>query len=223
MITSSETPVMEQSNGVESREYTIPAVKPRGGVVYLFIKRLADILVALVAGLLLWLPMLIIAVVIRLDSAGPALFCQERLGRNGKPFRMYKFRSMVLDAEKDGPRWAEKDDDRCTRVGKFLRKTRLDELPQLWNILKGDMGLVGPRPERECFYNDFETYIHGFRNRLVVRPGLTGWAQVNGGYDLEPEKKIIFDMEYIEKRSFWMDICCIFRTVKLVFTHEGAR
>jgi lipopolysaccharide/colanic/teichoic acid biosynthesis glycosyltransferase len=136
---------------------------------------------------------------------------------------MYKFRSMYMDAEKYGPQWAERIDWRCTRVGRFLRKTRLDELPQIWNILRGEMSIVGPRPERAYFYEQFGTYIHGFHNRLVVKPGLTGWAQINGGYDLKPEEKIFFDMEYIEKQSLALDLECILRTVKLIFTHEGAR
>ena len=128
-----------------------------------------------------------------------------------------------MDAEADGPQWAKKDDCRCTRLGTFLRHTRLDELPQLWNILKGDMSLVGPRPERACFYEEFETYIHGFHYRLLVKPGLTGLAQVNGGYDLKPEEKIVYDIQYIENQSILTDMNCLLKTVSLVFTHEGAR
>lgn len=201
----------------------IAPVQPAGKPVYLALKRFFDVLVSLVGGAVLLIPMLLIALWIRIDSPGPALFKQERLGKNGKPFTMIKFRSMRLDAEKDGPQWAKKEDDRVTKVGRIIRATRLDELPQLWNIFKGDMSIVGPRPERACFYEEFETYIQGFRNRLAVQPGLTGWAQVNGGYDLEPEEKIVFDMEYIQKRSVGMDLKCIFRTIRLIFTHEGAR
>lgn len=190
---------------------------------YRALKRTLDIIFSVLFGILLIVPMLIIAAWVWLDSKGPALFKQERVGKNGKTFVMLKFRSMVFDAEKDGPQWAQKEDDRCTRAGRILRATRLDELPQLWNILKGDMSFVGPRPERQCFYEEFEEYIHGFSNRLAVRPGLTGWAQVNGGYDLAPEEKIIYDMEYIKTRSIGMDLRCIFRTIRLVFTHEGAR
>jgi len=171
----------------------------------------------------LLIPMLVVGALIRADSPGPALFKQERLGKDGKPFMMYKFRSMRLGAEANGPQWARRNDDRCTRVGHFLRNTRIDELPQLWNILKGDMSLVGPRPERRYFYDEFETYIPGFRNRLVVQPGLTGLAQVNGGYELLPEEKIVYDMEYIRTRTFWMDVKCILKTIQLVFTHKGAR
>lgn len=205
------------------KEYWIEPVRSKAGWGYRFIKRMFDVIVSLAGLMLLIAPMLVIALLIRLDSRGPALFVQERVGRNGKPFMMYKFRSMYLNAEENGPQWANKEDWRCTRMGRILRKTRLDELPQLWNILKGDMSIVGPRPERAYFYEVFETYIHGFRERLTVTPGLTGWAQVNGGYDLKPEEKIMLDMEYIERQSFRMDLVCIAKTVKLVFTHEGAR
>jgi lipopolysaccharide/colanic/teichoic acid biosynthesis glycosyltransferase len=167
--------------------------------------------------------MLIIALVIRLDSTGPALFTQERLGKNGKPFIMIKFRSMRMDAEVNGPQWADKNDCRCTKVGRFLRKSRLDELPQLVNILMGEMSFVGPRPERACFYDEFEQYIPHFRQRLQVQPGLTGHAQVNGGYELKPEEKIVYDLEYIAKRSVKMDLQCIWKTVLVVFSHDGAR
>lgn len=207
----------------EENEYEIEKIVPARKPLYSFLKRSLDIAVSLVAGVVLLIPMILIAVAVRFDSNGPVLFKQERIGKDGKPFTMYKFRSMYTNAEEDGPQWAEKDDWRCTRVGRFLRKTRLDELPQLLNILRGDMSLVGPRPERAYFYDQFETYIHGFRNRLVVRPGLTGWAQVNGGYDLSPEEKIVFDMEYIKNRSMEMDFKCLMMTVRLLFTHEGAR
>jgi exopolysaccharide biosynthesis polyprenyl glycosylphosphotransferase len=217
------TPVQEVQPDTNKVQYHIPAVSPRSKPGYLAVKRGFDFFVALMAGMFFLLPMLVIALIIKLDSPGPALFKQERVGKNGKAFTMLKFRSMRDNAEENGPQWAEKDDERCTGIGRILRKTRLDELPQLWNILVGHMSFVGPRPERACFYEEFETYIHGFSNRLVVRPGLTGWAQINGGYDLKPEEKIVYDMEYIEKRSLWMDLKCIFRTVKLVFTHEGAR
>lgn len=223
-MTSSDIAVINgEAEMLSVKEYTVEAVEAKKNSVYLSVKRCIDFAVALVVGILLALPMLLIMLIIRLDSKGPAIFKQERLGKGGKPFTMYKFRSMYINAEENGPQWADKIDERCTSVGKILRKTRLDELPQLWNILRGDMSLVGPRPERACFYEQFETYIHGFSNRLVVRPGLTGWAQVNGGYDLGPEEKIVYDMEYIKKQSFWMDVKCVFKTVKLVFTHEGAR
>lgn len=203
--------------------YRVDPVTPKVSGLYRLLKRLADIAVGLSVAVFGAVPMLIIAALIKLDSKGPVIFRQERLGKDGKSFVMYKFRSMHVDAEVNGPQWAEKKDDRCTRIGSILRKTRLDELPQFFNILKGEMSLVGPRPERPYFYDQFETYIHGFRNRLVVRPGLTGWAQVSGGYDLLPEEKIVYDMEYISKMSVGMDLRCIVKTVRLIFTHEGAR
>ena len=190
---------------------------------YLFIKRVFDIVASLSAGLILLIPMIVIGIMIRLDSPGPAIYRQLRLGKNGKEFYMLKFRSMVEDAEIDGPRWAEKDDERCTRLGYKMRKVRLDELPQLWNIFVGDMSFVGPRPERPYFYDEFEKYIPNFRDRLAVKPGLTGHAQVNGGYELKPEEKIIYDMEYIRNRSVGMDLQCIFKTVAVIISRGGAR
>ena len=167
--------------------------------------------------------MLVIALVVALDSPGAPIFRQERLGLNGEPFWIYKFRSMRLNAEENGPQWANEQDSRCTHVGQFLRRTRLDELPQLYNILRGDMSFVGPRPERAYFYREFVKYIPGFSNRLLVTPGLTGYAQVNGGYSLKPEEKIIYDMEYIERQSIILDIRCLLKTVHIVFSYEGAR
>lgn len=209
------------SASVQQTEIEKPVL--RQGKLYSIVKRMFDVLCSLLGLLFLAIPMLVIAAIIAVDSPGAPVFRQERLGLNGKPFMIYKFRSMCLDAEADGPRWAEEGDTRCTRFGQILRRTRLDELPQLWNILRGDMSLVGPRPERAYFYREFETYIPGFSHRLMVTPGLTGWAQINGGYDLKPEEKIIYDMEYIEKRSVSFDLLCIFRTVRIVFSREGAR
>lgn len=190
---------------------------------YHFIKRSFDLCFSFILGIILLIPMLIIALIIKLDSPGPVLFRQERLGKCGRPFTMIKFRSMCVDAEKDGPKWADREDKRCTKFGRALRKSRLDELPQLWNILIGNMSFVGPRPERACFYEEFDEYIPEFKHRLQVTPGLTGLAQINGGYELKPEEKIVYDMYYIRNRSFRIDISCMFKTVTLMFTHEGAR
>jgi exopolysaccharide biosynthesis polyprenyl glycosylphosphotransferase len=197
-------------------------VKPKLG--YVFFKRVMDITFSLIALLILIVPMAIIALLIKCTSHGPALFRQERLGLNGKKFSIVKFRTMFADAEKNGAQWSSGESDvRITRLGRFLRKSRLDELPQLWCILKGEMSLVGPRPEREVFYNEFEKYIHGFSQRLKVKPGLTGLAQVNGGYYLKPEEKIVYDVEYIKTRSIGLDIKIMFATVKVVFNREGAK
>lgn len=202
--------------------YSIEKPETKSRKPYLILKRIFDLSFSFGGLIILSVPMMIIALVIIIDSPGSPIYIQERLGKNGKPFRMYKFRSMRLDAEDNGPKWADLKDERCTKVGYVLRKSHLDELPQLFNILKNDMSFVGPRPERACFYDKFETYIKGFSNRLEVTPGLTGYAQVNGGYDLTPEEKILYDMEYIERQSAWLDIECIAKTVGLVFTGKGA-
>ena len=202
---------------------TTEEIEIGGSPAYFFVKRLLDILLSIIAAVILMIPMLLIALLVKLDSEGPVLYTQERLGLNGKPFMIYKFRTMIVDAEAGGPRWAAVNDQRCTRLGAVLRKSRLDELPQLINILKGEMSLVGPRPERAYFYNIFETYIPGFRNRMVVKPGLTGLAQVNGGYSLLPEEKLVYDMEYVRTQSLPLDILCMLKTARLVITHKGAR
>lgn len=191
--------------------------------VYQVAKRLFDVVVSALALLILGIPMLLLMPVIRADSPGPAIFRQERLGKGGKPFVIYKYRTMQMDAERDGPQWARAHDVRCTKLGRLLRRGHIDELPQLVNVLRGEMSLVGPRPERACFYQEFERYIRGFSQRLQVTPGITGWAQINGGYELLPEEKILFDMEYIRHRSVMFDIRCLLGTVRVVFRHDGAR
>ncbi len=191
--------------------------------VYLFIKRAFDVFCSFLGLCVAIIPMLIVGAIVKIDSKGPAIYKQERLGLNGKAFNMYKFRSMRMDAEKDGARWADKEDDRVTKVGKILRKFRIDELPQLVNVLVGDMSFVGPRPERGCFYEEFATYIDGFEQRLLVKPGVTGWAQVSGGYDLLPEEKVVYDIEYMENRGLLMDLKCLFLTVMVVLKGDGSR
>ena len=192
--------------------------------IYSFLKRFFDIVASFCALVVLALPILVVAVIIKCTSPGTAFYRQERLGLNGKRFCIIKFRTMRMDAEADGAQWSAGDEDpRITPFGAFLRKTRIDELPQLVCILQGTMSVVGPRPERECFYDEFETYIHGFHERLKVKPGLTGLAQVEGGYNLHPEEKIVYDLEYIRTRSFWLDLKIIFKTVGVVLSHEGAK
>ena len=165
----------------------------------------------------------IVSLCICAESAGPAIFKQERLGLGGKPYTMYKFRSMYLDAEKDGPRWATVNDDRCTKVGRFIRRSHIDEIPQLFNVLKGDMSMVGPRPERAYFYDEFEKDIPDFRERLRVLPGLTGLSQVNGCYDMTPAQRLAYDKTYMESRCVWTDLKILFQTVIVVFNGKGAR
>ena len=203
-------------------------VEPLGEIpkkrVYSFFKRLFDIVVSACALIVLAIPMAIVALIVRLSSPGPVFYRQERLGLNGKKFYVVKYRSMYVDAEKRGVQWSNGDDDpRIVPKLRWIRKCRVDELPQLWACFTGKMSLIGPRPERECFYDEFETYIHGFRERLKVKPGLTGLAQVNGGYDLKPEEKIVYDVDYIKRRSIFLDIKILLKTVAVVFSHEGAK
>ena len=202
----------------EKTEYEVRT--PRG---YLFIKRAFDIFASALGLLICLIPMGIVAVVIRLESPGPAIFKQVRLGRGGKPYTMYKFRSMRQDAEKNGPQWATVNDDRCTKVGKFIRRCHIDELPQLFNVLKGDMSMVGPRPERPYFYDEFEAYIPNFRQRLKIKPGLTGLSQVNGCYDMTPEQRLAYDKTYMAARGLWTDLKILLQTVVVVFNGKGAR
>jgi len=190
---------------------------------YRFAKRVFDIASCGIALIILLPLMLVLGIVIKLDSSGPVIYRQERLGKGGAPFMLYKFRSMRENAEASGAQWAADDDPRVTRVGKFIRKTRMDELPQFWNVVKGDMSLVGPRPERAVFYEQFERYIHGFKQRLLVLPGITGLAQVSGGYDLGPAEKIVYDIEYIKHQGVVMDVKVIARTFGVLISHDGAR
>ncbi|MEH7080844.1 sugar transferase, partial [Bacillus velezensis] len=150
---------------------------------------------------------------IKIDSPGPALFIQERVGLNGKIFKIYKLRTMRLDAEVNGPQWASTDDPRITKLGHFLRKTRIDELPQFVNVIRGDMSLVGPRPERAFFLVKFNHEVPGFTNRLAVKPGLTGWAQVNGRNNISWNEKFKLDVWYVDHFSLMLDIKILFMTL----------
>lgn len=207
--------------GNSDRIYHIENIGPlRENRRYDFVKRILDLFCAVFFLALFAVPMMIISILIVKDSPGGVLYTQKRLGMNGKPFMIYKFRSMKTDAEAEGIQWADKNDTRVTKMGRFLRAYRLDELPQLWNILRGDMSFVGPRPERPEYYHLFDSYIIGFRQRMQVMPGLTGYAQVNGGYDLLPEEKILYDIEYIKHRSVGFDIKCMLQTVQMVMFHK---
>ena len=205
-------------------EYTFEEAKIKKKPFYSFVKRACDIVFGLLGLTVLSPLMLLIAIIIKCTSKGKVFYIQDRLGYLGKTISVPKFRSMHEDAEKNGAQWSNGDDDeRIYAFGKFLRKTRLDEIPQLWCCVIGTMSFIGPRPERECFAVEFEKYIHGFSERLKVKPGITGWAQVNGGYELKPEEKLRYDIEYIEKRSFGMDIKILFKTVGVVFFRKGAK
>lgn len=188
-------------------------------------KRIVDIAASLAGLFFLWPAMLATAIAVRLDSPGPVLFKQERTGRSGRPFTLMKFRSMRVDAEKNtGPVWAQENDPRITRVGNFIRKTRLDELPQLINILGGSMSLVGPRPERPTFVADLSEKIPYFEQRHIVKPGMTGWAQINYPYGNTQEdalQKLQYDLFYIKYHSTLFDLSIIFNTIKTVILRKG--
>jgi exopolysaccharide biosynthesis polyprenyl glycosylphosphotransferase len=192
---------------------------------YLKIKRLTDVTVS-VAGLILSLPLfLLTALAIKVTSKGPIFFTQERLGLNEKPFTLIKFRTMVQDAEKDcGPRWSSANDPRITTVGKFLRKTRIDELPQLINILKGEMSFVGPRPIRRYFADLLSKEFPFYRLRFTVRPGVTGWAQVKGDYagsKMGQLRKLEYELFYIQNRSSFFDLFIILKTIQTILFRPG--
>lgn len=203
----------------------VMAVKPFGLLWdQLLSKRLYDIIFsALVLGLLAPL-FLIIGIIIKLeDPKAPVFYKQKRLGRDNKEFTIYKFRSMVNGAEKQtGPTLATENDPRITKVGSFIRRTRIDELPQFWNVLKGDMAVVGPRPEREFFINQYMQDHHYYGYRTTVKPGITGYAQVMGKYTTDVEDKLRFDLYYIRNYSFWLDIVIQLRTVIVLFDKTKA-
>jgi exopolysaccharide biosynthesis polyprenyl glycosylphosphotransferase len=187
-------------------------------------KRLLDVgvsAIALVVGLPLWV---LIGIAIKIESAGPVLYKQERVGKDGERYNIIKFRSMVEDAERAGPQWAHRRDKRVTKVGWLLRKLHLDEIPQFWNVLSGHMSLVGPRPERPVFVEQLSREIPLYPRRLKVRPGITGWAQVKHKYDEsidDVRKKVQYDLFYIENMSLRMDLKIIFSTVSHMLLGRG--
>jgi sugar transferase (PEP-CTERM system associated) len=189
-------------------------------------KRVVDLLLAAV-GLVLAAPlMLLTALVVRLESPGPVLYRQERVGENGRLFTLCKFRSMRSDAETGTPIWAREKDDRVTRVGRFIRLTRLDELPQLWNVLRGDMSFVGPRPERAYFVEQLAAVIPFYMERHAVKPGVTGWAQVKYRYGSSVEdamEKLRYDLYYIKHLSIVFDLTIVVDTVKVILSAKGAK
>jgi lipopolysaccharide/colanic/teichoic acid biosynthesis glycosyltransferase len=168
-----------------------------------------------------------VAVLIKIDSRGSVFFSQDRVGQRKQEYMMHKFRSMVQDAEKtSGPVWAMQNDNRVTRVGKVIRKFRIDELPQLWDVLKGKMSLVGPRPERRHFTDELEKEIPFYSERFVVKPGITGWAQVSYDYGASIDdaiEKLNYELFYIKNMSLMLDVVIILRTIKTVFFGRGAR
>jgi sugar transferase (PEP-CTERM system associated) len=196
------------------------------GPVQRAIRRAGDVLIAL-ALMVLTLPVMLLTVLmIRLDSPGPVLYRQQRVGLHGRPFMLLKFRSMRVNAEAGGPAWAARRDSRVTRVGQFIRRTRIDELPQLLCVLRGEMGFVGPRPERPHFVDQLAETIPFYRDRSCVKPGLTGWAQVNFPYGASIEdarQKLAYDLYYVKHRSLFLDMLILFATVRVILFQEGSR
>ena len=197
---------------------------------YEVIKRLIDVVCSFLGVLVLSPLFIIVAIIIKITSKGPVFFSQKRVGKNGKEFNMYKFRSMVVNAEElkeklvaqnemSGPMFKMKDDPRVTKVGKFIRKTSIDELPQLWNVFKGDMSLVGPRPSLPKEVAQFEDWMY---RRLEVKPGLTCYWQVSGRNNIDFEDWMKLDIKYVEERSTWIDIKLIFKTVGVLFGDKNA-
>jgi len=219
----------------EARQIDVESVNPselvfsdgfRVGRLRSLVKRLFDIVVSLTL-LLMTLPITILTMLlIRLESPGPAFYRQERIGQNGKAFSILKFRSMSNDAEKDGPRWAAKNDSRVTKVGAFIRKVRIDEIPQVINVLRGEMSFVGPRPERGVFVTALSEKIPYYMERHTVKPGITGWAQINYPYGASEEDarmKLAYDLYYVKNGSIFLDILIIVQTVKVLLWNSGAR
>jgi sugar transferase (PEP-CTERM system associated) len=197
------------------------------GTLRTFVKRAFDVVSATLLLVLAAPIMLVTALLIRLESPGPVLYRQERVGLNGRTFSVIKFRSMRNDAEKDGkPRWASANDDRVTRIGAFIRRVRIDELPQLINVLKGEMSLVGPRPERPFFVEQLTQKIPFFAVRHSVKPGVTGWAQVRYAYGAtveDSQEKLQYDLYYVKNHTLFLDLVVLFETVGVVLTGKGAR
>ena len=187
-------------------------------------KRLLDLLFALLIGIFAAPVIVLAAIIVKLESKGPIFFIQERIGEGNKKFNIVKFRSMTTDAEKDGPQWASKNDNRVTKFGKIMRATRIDELPQLWNVLRGEMSFVGPRPEREYFIQQLEKEIPYYNLRHTVKPGLTGWAQVMYPYGASVEdayRKLQYDLYYIKHHSIPFDVKVLLKTVTIVIFGKG--
>lgn len=190
---------------------------------YFKFKRISEFIFALVL-LIVTSPLTLIAIIcIMIESPGNPFYVQKRMGLLGREFSLFKLRSMYKDSEKSGIQWAQKNDPRVTKVGNIIRKNRIDELPQLLNIILGNMALIGPRPERKQFVEEFTSEIPDFPKRMKVKPGLTGWAQINGGYDITPEEKLKLDLYYIRNVGLRIDSDIFIKTIKIVLTGDGAR
>ena len=206
-----------------SKAWFLENLKEREKNFYDKIKRIIDLFLAILFLILSFLLWPIIALAIKLEDSGPIFYTQERVGKDRKKFILYKFRSMIAGAEKGGPRWAEKEDQRITKVGKFLRETHLDEIPQMINVIKGNLSLVGPRPERPEFVEKLEKEIDHYSLRYLIKPGFTGWAQIKFRYSRsikDSYEKFQYDLYYIKNRSFLLDVGILLKTFQLFFKRE---
>ena len=210
-------------NNIYFKDFYKENIGPKVDSLYLPIKRILDILFSLMLIILTFPIVMVTVVAVKCESHGPSFYKQVRVGLMGRKIVITKFRSMYMDAEKNGAQWAQKNDPRVTRVGKIIRRTRIDELPQLFSVLKGDLSLIGPRPERPNFTEEFSHKYPGFEKRLRIKPGLSGYAQINGGYDIDPGQKAKLDCYYINHLSFWIDVKIFISTIKIIFSGEGAR
>ncbi len=213
------TIILEHLNTAQSISFQTTSI-------YLAFKRLFDILLVILT-LPLWVPVVLVTcALVKLESPGKAIFKQQRVGRRGRPFTIYKIRSMRFDSEKHGAAFAGKGDPRVTRIGAFIRKFRIDELPQFWNVLRGDMSLIGPRPEQVSFVQGFEKTIPYYQLRHIVRPGISGWAQITMGYaagEAETAQKLALDLYYVKRVSFVLDVLILMKTLATILTGFGAR
>ena len=220
--------VQEQVTGRVSLDYLrsghLASFRPHP--VYMAFKRGIDLLIVLASSPVILPVAGLAALAIKLDSPGPVFFAQSRVGEGGRRFSMVKFRSMHVDADRAGPRFAGEADDRITRVGHLIRRTRIDELPQFWNVIRGEMSVIGPRPEQVAFVEAFEQSIPFYAYRHLVKPGISGWAQVTHGYaasEDDTRDKLEYDLYYVRYCSIWLDLVTIFRTFRTIVTGDGAR
>jgi len=190
---------------------------------YLIVKRVFDLVFAILFAIPASIVILIFGVLIKMDTPGPMFYKQERVGKMGSVIYVIKLRSMYTDAEsKSGAVWAKKNDSRITKMGHFVRMTRIDELPQIFSVISGEMSFIGPRPERPSFTSQFSEEFPGFEKRLRVTPGLSGLAQIRGGYDATPSEKLADDLEYIDNISFKVDLLIVLHTLSVLVTGHGA-
>jgi exopolysaccharide biosynthesis polyprenyl glycosylphosphotransferase len=227
---SSESSMLRSAEGRIDTELANPLNLLLGRPVNWFsnaLSRVMDVILSFVLIVILSPVLVLVALAIMIETGRPVLYRQRRVGARGRPFDVIKFRSMYPDAEKrSGPVWASQNDPRITKVGRILRRTRLDELPQLFNVFVGQMALVGPRPERPHFFNELRRDVPLFELRTIVRPGITGWAQVRAPYADGPEAaraKLAYDLFYVTRRSPWFDLAILFETVGVAFSGKGSR